>query len=236
MLPELRTLLGQLPPTVDRQAYTQAVLSDNLLGKPTFASREKSLRHLVQLYSLDPDVALFRILRSFTCEDAQSLPLLALICCYCRDEQLRVSFDLIRDLRPGQELARQTMEAHLERAYPNRFSAAMKKSLAQNVNTTWTHSGHLRGRVRKVRDLPKPRPLASTYAACAGYLLGLRGEVLLSSLFPALAGCERSLLLGHLADAAGRGYVRFRHSGGVVEIDYSPMLTEQERHLIHEPD
>lgn len=235
MLPELRSLVEHTPITADQGSYAQAVLSDNVLGKPTFASRDKSLRHLTQLYGLDPNLALFRILRILANDDGRSLPLLALVCAYCRDEQLRVSFDLISDLRPGQELTRLAMEEHLERAYPHRFSPAMKKSLAQNVNTTWTASGHLRGRSKKFRDVPESRLVASTYAMCAGYLLGLRGDVLLSSVFSRLVGCEPSLMLNHLADAAARGYLRFRHSGGVVEIDFTPLFTERERRLINEP-
>jgi hypothetical protein len=38
------------------------------------------------------------------------------------------------------------MEQHLENGFPGRFSSAMKKSMAQNVNTTWTFGGHLSGK------------------------------------------------------------------------------------------
>ena len=64
----------------------------------------------------------------------------------------------------------------------------MKKSLAQNVNTTWTACGHLEGRAKKVRALPRPGWAASTYAMFVGYLLGLRGEILLNSVFAPLHG------------------------------------------------
>ncbi len=234
MLPELKALAGHVPPAAASQSYAHAIVSDNVLGKPTSATRIKSLRHLTELYGLDPQLSLFRMLRVLGSDDPASLPLMAMTCAFCRDDQLRVSFDLVSTLRPGQRLERVRMEAYFEGAYPERFSAAMKKSLAQNVNTTWTEAGHLVGRVKKTRALPKPRMTASAYAMFAGYLLGLRGELLLNSVFGRLAGGEPPTLIAHLSDAAVRGYLRFRHAGGVVEIDFSPLLTTQELRVMHE--
>jgi len=233
MLPELTALAAHLPPTADLEAYSNAILIDNVLGKPTFASRDKSLRHLTQLYGLSPRLALFRILRVFAGEDPYSLPLMAMTCAFCRDEQLRASFKLISQLRPGQVLTRQRMEEHLDRCFTSRFSPATKKSLAQNVDTTWTKAGHLSGRNKKLRSIPQPRMLASTYAMFAGFLLGLRGDLLINSVFGQLVASDSSILTSHLSEASARGYLRFRHAGGVTEVDFSPLLNNQERRLVH---
>jgi len=233
MLPEIGALVTHLPMAAGLGDFTSAILSDNLLAKPTNASREKSLRHLIQLYGLDSRLALFRLLRRLAAEDPQSLPLMAMTCAFCRDAQLRASFDLLDQLRPGQVLARERMEQHLEQAFPRRFSAAMKKSLAQNVNTTWTEAGHLTGRTTKVRVMPQARMGASVYAMFAGYLLGLRGELLINSVFARLVAGDSSIITSHLASASAQGYLRFRHAGGVVEADFTPLLTEEERLVAH---
>ena len=125
------------------------------------------------------------------------------------------------------------MEAHLEAGFPGRFSPAMKKSLAQNVGTTWTAAGHLTGRVRKIRSLPQPRMAASVYAMLAGYLLGLRGEILVQSVFSRLVAQDPAVVIAHLSAASARGWVRFRHSGGVLELDFGPLLTEEEQQVLH---
>jgi hypothetical protein len=65
------------------------------------------------------------------------------------------------------------MEQHLEIGFPGRFSSAMKKSMAQNVNTTWTFGGLLVGKARKTRKAPQPRPISAAYAMFVGYLTGL---------------------------------------------------------------
>jgi len=235
MLDELTLLVGSLPVEATLGDYRQAILEKNNLGKPTFSSRHKSFRHLRELYSLDPDRALFRLLRRLAAEDAASLPLLAMICAFCRDPQLRHSFTLIDTLKPGEVILRQRMEDHLEAGFPGRFSPVMKASLAQHVNTTWTAAGHLTGRVRKVRTLPVPRQAATVYALLSGYLLGLRGEILLRSDFARLVTTDPAQVTAHLAAASARGWVRFHQAGGVTEIDFAPLLTSDEQEHCHGP-
>ncbi len=46
--------------------------------RPTFSSRQKSEKHLYELYGLDPSLALFRLLRRFAAEAPDALPLLTL--------------------------------------------------------------------------------------------------------------------------------------------------------------
>jgi hypothetical protein len=232
MRDELTALLSAAPLDASTSQYKAAILEDNVLGKPTFASREKSYRHLVELYSLDPGRALFRVLRQLANEEPASLPLLAMTCSFCRDAQLRHSFDLIDSLKTGEALPRERMEQHLEAGFPGRFSPAMKKSLAQNVNTTWTVSGHVAGKVHKTKTFPAPRPAASTYAMFAGFLLGLRGQLLLQSVFGRLVVSDPMLLIRHLSAGSARGWLRFRHAGGVFETDFSPLLTAEEREVV----
>jgi hypothetical protein len=229
MLGELNLLLASTEKYASKSEYREAIVDKNTLGKPTFSSREKTYRHLVELFTLDSHLALFQTLRKFALIDPSSLPLLALACAYCRDAQLRSSFELIERLRPGEMLPRDRMERHLEAEFPGRFSAAMKKSLAQNVNTTWTVAGHLVGKAVKKRSAPRPLVAATTYAMFVGYLAGLRGEILISSVFARLVGADPSVVVVHLSTAARNGWVRFRNAGGVSEIDFSNALANLER-------
>lgn len=233
MLQELTELCRSVPAEMEPEGYQRVIVEENLLGKPTLSSRQKTYRHLVELYGLEPGLPLFRILRKLAAEDPLSIPLMGMVCTFCRDLQLRHSFTLIESLRSGEVLPRVRMEQHLESGFPGVFSDAMKKSLAQNVNTTWTGSGHLQGRSTKRRTLPKPRLCASTYAMLAGWLAGLRGHILLESVFSRLVALESDQIVSHLAEASARGWLRFRHAGGVTEIDFTPIFTEQELTLLH---
>ena len=234
MLKEITKSLQVLPEDAGPQEFKKAIEEENCLGMPTFSSRKKSLSHLVELYGLDPKKALFRVLRKVCKADPGALPISAMICTYGRDAQLRHSFKLIRSLQPGEVLKRERMEEFLEEGFPSRFSPAMKKSLAQNVNTTWTYSGHLEGRTVKKKSVPSPRPASTTYALFAGYLLGLRSQLLLGSEFAQLAGVDSHTALNHLAWATNQGWLRLRNAGGITEIDFSPLLTPQEAEFSNE--
>lgn len=233
MFDEVSGLFAAMPVDSRKDDYRRAIVDDNVLGKPTFSSREKTYRHLDQLYSLDPNKALFRVLRQFAADQPACLPVAAMVCTFCRDAQLRQSFELIDSLKVGELMSRQRMEAHIEAGSPGRFSPAMRKSLAQNVSTTWTVAGHLAGRVQKVRAVPTASAAASTYSMLAGYLLGLRGELLLHSVFGRLVSPDPGLVIGHLQSGHLQGWVRFRHAGGVSEVDFSPLLTASEQESLH---
>lgn len=235
MLPELRLLFAAVPVTADRADYRAAILDENVLGKPTFSSRQKSEKHLYELYGLAPALALFRLLRRFAAEDPASLPLLALTCAFCRDPQLRASFALIETLNPGEVLTRARMAAYLEAVYPERFSPVMLTSLATRLGVTWAATGHLTGTATRIRTRPVATPAACTYALCAGYLLGLRGELLVSSVFTRLMGTDPSTVLSHLAVGSHHGWLRLRHGGGVTEIDFSGLLLPDEEALLNGP-
>lgn len=234
MLTEMRLLVSALPIQTTEQAIAQAITEENVLEKPTLSSRKKSLRHLIELYTLDPRRTLFRILWQLGHEDFESLPQLCLVCAYARDSQLRQSFELVRRLRLGEVLERTAMEQHLEEGFPGRFSPAMKKSMAQNVNTTWTVTGHLAGKAKKLRQLPAPRPTSAAYAVLVGYLSGLRGEQLLNSPYAALVSSSRAQLDSSLALASAKGLISMKRAAGVVEFDFSHLLNPAEQGVFHE--
>lgn len=234
MFLEMRALVCAMPLDVSKDDFTRVIVEENALNKPTQSSRKKSLRHLVELYGMERSQALFRVFWEFSHADLDSLPQLCLVCCYSRDPQLRHSFELIRRLQLGAVLSRSAMEHHLEVGFPGRFSPAMKKSMAQNVNTTWTFGGHLAGKAKKTRCLPTPRPFSVAYAMFAGYLTGLRGERLLDSPYAALVAANRPQLQAALALASARELLSLKQAAGVVEFDFSRLLTPAEQALSHE--
>ena len=234
MFTEMDILVRALPESINTGDFARAIVDENILNKPTLSSRKKSLRHLVELYSLDPCKTLFRVLWQLGHSDLDSLAQLCLVCAYARDPQLRQSFELVRNLQQGSILERTVMEQHLESGFPDRFSPAMKKSMAQNVNTTWTVGNHLSGRAQKVRRLPDPRPVSVAYAMFVGYLTGLRGLQLLDSSFGALIASSRSQLQSALTLASAKGLLSLKQAADIVEFDFSNLLTSTEQALLHD--
>jgi hypothetical protein len=63
MLAELRAVLDDVPKGSSTANYREAILGRNVLGKTTDSTRQKSLRHLRELYALDETTPIFGLLR-----------------------------------------------------------------------------------------------------------------------------------------------------------------------------
>lgn len=108
------------------------------------------------------------------------------------------------------------------------------KSTAQNINSTWTQSGHLQGRVKKIRSQPKATPGSVSYALLLGYMNGIRGESILKTDYARLLDCsfERSIELA--TEASGKGWIVFKRLGNVIEVLFPNLLSDQEMEWVRE--
>ena len=235
MLEELQLLLSFVDdPNSKTSSYFQAIEEQNCLGKRSGRTRRLTARHLSELYALDPDITLFRILRFFWNRDIDSQPLLALTCAYARDSILRSSATFIQGYSFGGIVTREALEEFIDNQEPGRFSKATLKSTAQNINSTWTQSGHLQGRVKKIRSQPKATPGSVSYALLLGYMNGIRGESILKTDYARLLDCsfERSIELA--TEASGKGWIVFKRLGNVIEVLFPNLLSDQEMEWVRE--
>lgn len=229
MLEELRNLLAQLPADADRTDYTEAIVDHNALGKQTEATRRLTDQRLGELYALDMRVPLFRVLRQLWPLDAQAEPQLALLCALARDPLLRATAAPVLSMRANQELSRQSMTDALRAAVGDRLSDSTLDKVVRNTSSSWAQSGHLEGRTRKFRRAVAARPTSTAFALVLGYLLGLRGQRLLRSLWTSALDASADQLRAHAAAAKRQGLLDMKVSGDVVEIHFPQLLTAAER-------
>lgn len=190
MLVELRALLSFVDKADAAKAdYLEAIQASNCLGKRSGKTRTLTFRHLADLYALDPSLLVFRALRFFWQRDVDWQPLLAALCAYSRDPILRATAPFVLRFQEGTAVTREGMEEFLDAQEPGRFSKATLKSTAQNLNSSWTQSGHLAGRVRKVRARTAATPGAASLALLLAYVSGLRGESLFKSDYTRMLDC-----------------------------------------------
>jgi hypothetical protein len=104
MLDELRAMLSNCRPDATRDSYLSAIQEDNCLGKRTSATRKLSSQRLSELYALDPEVPLFRVMRRCWYADRDGQAVLALLLALARDPLLRV---------PARGFARDRRQCHL---------------------------------------------------------------------------------------------------------------------------
>lgn len=235
MLEELEALLSFVNnPKAEKAKYIEAIQEENCLGKRSGKTRALTARHLFALYGLESSVTIFRSLQFFWSRDPEAQPLLALLCAYARDPLLRMSTPFILGSTEGANVFREKLEVFIEAKAPGRFSKATLKSLAQNINATWTKSGHLKGRVKKIRTRVNPTPGAVSYALFLGYLKGLRGQFLFNSEYARLLDCSVDYAMELAEQASRRGWIVFKRIGDVTEVQFRHLLTAKEMEWLRE--
>ena len=229
MFDELSVLLRAAGPEVKRSDYRSLVIEDNCLGKRTVATRKLSDQRLSELYALDGSVVLFRIMRQLWLADEKGRPLLALLLGMARDPLLRVTAPPVLWMRPGEELARQQMTDALNRAVGSRLNESTLDKVVRNAASSWTQSGHLKGRGRKVRQSVTPTAATTAYALLLGHLAGKRGAALFESLWAQVLDAPPSELMHLAMDARRLGFLDMSQSGGVIDVAFSRLLAPDER-------
>ena len=235
MFQDLTTLIEYVDnPEALKKDYIQAIENDNCLGKKSGQTRKISSRHLKSLYCLDPDITLFRAMLFFWNRDQKSRPLLALLCTIARDAVFRMSVPFIKSFVDGQGVEKKALEKFIEERNPERFSPATLGAISRNINATWTQSGHLTGRVKKIRSLVHPSPGAVSYALLLGFLSGIRGESLFHTEYSQILDCPIEKLIELAEEASRKGWIVFKKVGNIMEVLFPNLLTPQELEWVHE--
>lgn len=225
MLSELTELLSVLPATATRQEYAEAIIEDNALGKQTTSTRRLTNQRLGELYGLSESIPIFRVLRLLWSIDKQGRPLLALLCALARDPLLRATRDAVLPMSVGSELLRSSMTASIRAVTGDRLNESTLDKVARNAGSSWTQSGHLEGRTRKLRKAIRSTPGAIAMATWLGAHQGLAGEDLLRSQWAHVFDQSPGELLDLTLRAKQLGVINASAGGGVIEIDVRPLDT-----------
>lgn len=219
-VPHLVELLRAVPMNAPHTAYRDAVIEDNILGRPTQAGRERSFRHLRELYVLDPPRREFTALRRLWDIDLDAQPLIAGILAFTRDGILRASFAAIQQTPPGGIVSSDDLTKAVSAVYGADFSESTLGKTGRNTGASWTQTGHLAGRTKKVRQSIEVLPAAVAYAAYLGHLAGKRGVGVLETPWAALLGVPVGAGLDALRRAHTHGLVDLLVAGNVVDVSF----------------
>ena len=231
MLSEATTLFEHVPAAGDLQAYRLAVVNDNVLLKRTVSNREKTFRFLRELYGLEQGDTLFSALRTLWDADPPGRPLIALLNAVYRDEVLRPSAEVIVAARAGAPVTKAELAASVRSVYPSRFGTKTLEVVGRNIASTWTQSGHLKGRVAKVRSQVTATVGPVTFALLLGWLDGQRGLALYESLWANLVTPSTNELDELAFVASNRTWLRYKRLGDVAEIDFAGFIRDLGGHL-----
>jgi hypothetical protein len=218
MLSELRLALDHTATDTDRAGYKRSVVEDNCLGKPTSSTRRLSFQRLSELYSLDPQVTLFRLLRRLWPMDVGSQPQLAMLVALARDPLLRASVPAVLSLKVGEEFVRSAAEVALRTVTEGRLNDSILAKVVRNCASSWAQSGHLHGRTFKHRQQIKPHFVSVTMALAIGHAAGFRGEALFSSPWMRVLDVDPAAARNHALEAKRAGLLDLRISDKIVDL------------------
>jgi hypothetical protein len=226
MLTELRALLASRPEDYTRDDYQRAVVEDNVLGKTSTSSRQRSFRHLRELYGLDLSDAAFCALRKLWDYDVDAQPLIALSRALTRDPALRGTATAVLRAPVGTQVTAHDLAAAVTDAYPSSYSDSIAHKIGRNAASTWTQSGHLTGRTKKTRTKANPRPASVAYALFLASLEGREGDLLFETLPVQAQDAPKHILKELAREASRRRWLDFRSIGSVTEIGFSYLAAD----------
>jgi len=235
MYEELQLLLDTVNnSSAQIEEYIEAIIEDNCLGKRSVRNRRITATRLKELYGLNDSIAVFRVLHYFWSRDELGRPLIALLCALTRDQLLYKTIPFILRYKEGETITRVQLESFIDEIMPDNYSSSTLKSMAQNINSTWTKSGHLQGRVKKIRTKAAATPGSVAYALLLSYLTGARGEYLFNTQFARVLDCSYSELLDLAEEASRQGWIVLKRIGEVIEIQFPSLLKKEELDWVNE--
>ncbi len=220
MLGDLSMLLDKVPVNAKPNDYLTAIIEDNLLGKRTQTTRQRTAQRLSELYALDPKVPIFALLRQFWKLDPNGRPMLAFLSAAARDSLLRETTPFLLSKPSETRVFPTEIGEFLDEKYPRRFQSSTRLSTAQNLASSWAQAGYLKGKVRKIRSKPNVTPIVGAFALMLGYVCGLRGRLLLTSTWAQLLDRSSAELSDVIAEASRQGWVNYKAAGSIVEITF----------------
>jgi hypothetical protein len=234
IVPALQQLFEAVSREADADDFERAILVDNVLGKDTKGSRERTLRYLRELYLLRSDSTLFRALRDLWWDDRTGQPLLAGLCAVARDAVFRSSAGAIFETSPGDALMSGDLAGAVEAVFPDVYSDATLAKIGRNTFSSWEQTGHLEpgAKAEKVRRRPVCTASTTAFALMLGHLEGARGEALFDTFWARALDQPRSHLFELAAVASQRSLIDFRRSGGITEVGFTELLRPVEGWLV----
>lgn len=225
MLAELEAVLAAVPQGSAVGEYREAIFQRNVLGKTTDSTRQKTLRHLRELYVLDEVVPIFKLMRSLLALDPASLPLLAMQIAWSRDHLLRSTTPAVLEAAEGDRVETKTLAQAALETFPDQYSDLNIDKIARNAASSWTQSGHLAGRAKKVRSRIKPTVVAVTLALFLGNAAGYHGAAVFANPWCCLLDLNPDRAKSVDFEAHRAGLLNLRAVGEVVELSF-PMFAE----------
>lgn len=200
-------------------------MGENVTGKLTKSNIEKTNRYLKQLYGFNDKDSYFSGFKFFwKLSVTESKPILALLFAIHSDDLIAESIDVVLKRSTDTKVNIEAFEENIETFHPKRYSYNTRKSLAQNIASSWKQAGFILGKVKNIRVQPEIDYSVVAFALFLGYLDNLRGEFLFNSKYTRALSVSESKLRDLAFEASKRDLLSYQYAGSVTTITFNQLF------------
>jgi hypothetical protein len=207
--------------SVDTGLYLEA-MGENVFGKKSSDGVVRTIGFLKQLYGFELNNPAFIAFEYFwRISDSHERPLIAFLYAVNHDFLLAESIDVVQKVTPGTKVTTELFEEVIERNHPNRYSVNTRKSMAQNIASSWKQAGFIEGKIRNIRTEPEITHGVACFAFFLAYLNGERGNFIWNSTGVKALCLPESRLRELAVECARKDFMQYQYAGGITAINFA---------------
>jgi len=202
-------------------------LGHNITGKKSNSGVEKTANYLKRLYTFDMNYPLFIAFKYFwKIADPNEKPLIAFVYAINQDKLLAESIQVLQSIKLGKKAAIELFEEVIEKYHPNQYSANTRRSMAQNIASSWKQAGFIEGKVKNIRVQPEISYRIACLAFLLAYIKGDRGDFIWNSTGVNALCLYESKLRELAIECAKKDLMQYQYAGSVTAISFTNLLNK----------
>ena len=202
-------------------------LGHNVTGKKSNSGVEKTANYLKRLYGFDMQYPPFVAFKYFwKISDPNEKPLIAFVYAVNKDDLLAESVQVLHSVKLGEKATIEMFEEVVEKYHPNQYSANTRRSMAQNIASSWKQAGFIEGKVKNIRTQPVITYRVSCFAFLLAYINGGRGDFIWGSIGVNALCLNESKLRELAIECAKKDLMQYQYAGSVTAINFINLLNK----------
>lgn len=212
--------------SIDTGLYLDA-MGENVFGKKSSDGIKQTKGFLKRLYGFDIQHQPFLAFKYFWgITDADEKPLIAFLYAITKDDLLAESIEVLQKVRHGEKATIELFEDCIEMHHPNQYSVNTRKSMAQNIASSWKQAGFIEGKTKNLRTDAVITARVACFAFLLAYLNGDRGDFIWNSISVKGLCLPESKLRELVIECARKDIMQYQYAGSVTAISFTNLLNK----------
>lgn len=212
--------------SIDNDNFMES-LGLNVTGKKSNSGVEKTANFLKRLYGFDENNPSFTAFKYFwKISEPNERPLIAFVYAVNQDQLLAESVQVLQNVKLGVKVATSFFEEEIEKYHPNQYAENTRKSMAQNLASSWKQAGFIEGKVKNIRTQPEITYRIACFAFLLAFLKGDRGDFIWGSIGVNALCLYQTELRALASECAKKDLMQYQYAGSVTAISFTNLLNK----------